>query len=595
MSTFSLTRSPSVITLGGGAPIPTPLGDATYWGEFADYAALSSIPTGEIRLLDTASVLDLGGNESEGTVTFVGTGIIPPLEGWVIKSANSRTFADLESIVIQIVPGAIANVATGLDESAVGVRYVYDGTTWLRAPSGINFQFPLVVSVAALSTIPDPQDRDIAIVFDPPFFGRYLYDIANTRWDLELASFPSVAAMNAYADTQIIIGGLAIVDGVESTAYFYDGASWVRTPGNTSFLFPSVALWGDLAAVEGPEAGDLCRVLNLGTANSTGTARWGGSQWELSTGYFATQSDYDLFAEPIVESAIISIGPEATYFDSLSYRQSGGIPFTWESTDLEDLNNPDPSGIGVTQIGDILQLTLTGGIRTFRLVSFTSGGGNVRTENVWVPVELLTGGTLTMVSRMIGTEADRSTCGLTDDIRGGNSSITGASDTIWTRAAVGNGASNQATMQVTGLALGATQQIYARAIMRAQGVGTVAGARTTIGIQAGGGGSADYLFQGGTAFGPALVDASGVVAGFLRSSSVALLPTSGGGELVEMFDEGASVLTRVWRDGALFQTARRNNVSYAFSFSGLICSRDDAASGTAYADWREVLIITRTP
>jgi hypothetical protein len=318
---------------------------------------------------------------------------------------------------------------------------------------------------------------------------------------------------------------------------------------------------------------------------------------------FASFADMTAFAEPIVTGALAGVEVSANddetavryQYESGWARTAVNQPYVWDSSSLATIGVADPSGVGATRIGDLLRLTLTGGIRTFRLVSFTSGGGNVRTENVWVPVELLTGGTLTMVSRMIGTEANRSTCGLTDIIVGGSSSITGASDTIWTRAAVGNGASDNASMQVTGLSLGATQQIYARAIMRAQGVGTLAASRTIIGIQAGGGGSADYLFQGGVAFGPSLVDASGVVAGFLRSSSVALLPTAGDGELVEMFDEGASVLTRVWRDGALFQTARRNNASYAFSFSGLLCSRNAAAAGTAYADWREVLIITRTP
>jgi hypothetical protein len=227
-------------------------------------------------------------------------------------------------------------------------------------------------------------------------------------WRLYQGFFNTLADLNSFSEP-IYPATMAGVDPSGeftsgSIIYVYDGSNWDRTPDGTPYTYPDVADWAALSALDTHSPGDLARVLNLGFANSTGTARFSGTQWELSTGYFATTVDRDAFPNPVVEGATIYVGPAASYFDDLSNRQTGGIPFTWTITSL---SQTDPSGIGVTRVGDYGVYTnpTSGAVNTYRLatipIAVGAGGGSVTR---WIPPDFYGRANLQVVSYIVGGE-----------------------------------------------------------------------------------------------------------------------------------------------------------------------------------------------
>jgi len=481
-----------------------PLGARTYWGNFATFDDLSTIPAGDIRLYDTAFIDDLGGNESEGIVTFV-SDLFPPLDGWVIQYVNSRTLADLESIVIPIGLGAVANVANGLDESAVGVRYVYDGAIWERAPAGANYQFPSLTSIEDLSTILDPQAMDTVIVSDTPFAaGKFRYN--GTDWQLNTASFTSFSQMTSYNNTPIETACVAFVEETgdfteNAVVYLYESGTWERSAA-------------------------------------------------LTSGY------------------------------------------TWTSTNADDINNIDPSGIGVTRVGDYLQLNLASGSRLFRLKRFTAVGATARIVDVWVPASMLESGTVLLRSYLVGTEANRTGTGFTDVIAGAGSSIAG-NVSSYTRSTTGAVTSANASLQTTGLSLADGQQVYMRAQIRG-----LPGTAGSIGIFAGDGFHVSTPRQVGTATFAFDTGVGAQLNTAVRRSGGAALPNSSSTPtLIEMLDEGRTVTSTVFRDGGFYHTALRNQVAIGSSFTGFLNATATAVSPViaGIMDLKNVIVVTRTP
>jgi hypothetical protein len=576
---------------GGGEPIPTPLGDATYWGVFATFADLDSIPSGDIREGDLASVTNVDGSGSEALVVRS--------EGWKIRSVVCDSFTTLGGISVPIMQGANGFVAS---EDDTGTRYVYAGASWFRAPVGFNFQFPPVTSTDDLAGLLDPLDGDSVFVFDAPLVGRYIYNDQSASWELSISIFTTVAAMNAYDDTNILIGAIAFVDSdgegsINSVVYIYDDGQWNRTPDGIGYVWNQVNNWAGLSAIDGPKNTDRANVNNLGFTHSTGIAEYGSGQWELSRGTFASVSNMTSFANSIQNLATARVKSGGDHDEQSvfyvrkgsSWERSASLTsgYTWTSTNIADINNTDPSGIGVTKPGDYLRLVLASGNRLFRLKRFTTAGGDVKNVDVWVPADWLESGTVKLWSYLVGNEANRIGSGFTDTIAGGGGpSITGdISGSGYTRLQSGSGGSS-AQLVSTSLSLGVNQQIYMRAQMR----GTASGANAACGPYSADGTNVSYaqmysssVFQFHTIAGGNLNSTT------LRSNGSVLPNTSATGDFIEMLDEGRTVLSSIYRSGALYHTAKRNQATLGSSVTAF------AAASGGVLDVRYAVVITRTP
>jgi hypothetical protein len=296
------------------------------------------------------------------------------------------------------------------------------------------------------------------------------------------------------------------------------------------------------------------------------------------------------FSEPIAAGCIAGVQESASddetavryQYDGSDWQRSAvNQPYVWTSTNAADIANTDPSGIGVTRLGDVLRITLANGTRSFRLKRFATPGDIVDAD-VWVPAEWLESGTVKLWSFLVGDEADRSTSGLTDVISGGGS-ITGDVDGR-TRCLAGAASSN-AYFQVTSLALAAGEQVYFRALTRAA---TPSGA--TVLLWAGDGTNLSNPRQ--TAGGNiGFFDGSSIgSSSSLRSSGSQLPSTAADDELVEMLDEGRTVQSTLYRGGGVYHAFRRNAYAAAVSTAFI-----GAFNSLATMDLRHLVVITRTP
>jgi hypothetical protein len=162
-------------------------------------------------------------------------------------------------------------------------------------------------------------------------------------------------------------------------------------PPGIATIWPAVIDWADLSTVAGPlRDGDQVFVSSLGSPASIGLARWddGDAQWALMFGMFATFADMEAFSEPIVTGALAGVQESANddetavryQYESGWARTANGQPYTWALSDLVTL---DPSGIGVTRVGDVGVF----GACAYRLTAPLAlpGGG---TRAFWVPAEI---------------------------------------------------------------------------------------------------------------------------------------------------------------------------------------------------------------
>jgi hypothetical protein len=161
-------------------------------------------------------------------------------------------------------------------------------------------------------------------------------------------------------------------------------------PGDAT-IWPAVADWADLSTVAGPlRDGDQVFVQSLGTGNSYGVARYdeGDAEWVLLLGWFNSFANMEAFAEPIVTGALAAVEASASddetavryQYESGWARTANNQPYVWALSDLVTL---DPSGIGVTRVGDVGVF----GACAYRLTAPLAlpGGG---TRAFWVPAEI---------------------------------------------------------------------------------------------------------------------------------------------------------------------------------------------------------------
>jgi len=160
-------------------------------------------------------------------------------------------------------------------------------------------------------------------------------------------------------------------------------------PGDAT-IWPFVADWAALSTVAGPlRDGDQVFVSSLGTGNSFGVARYddGDAEWKLLLGWFNSFADMEAFAEPIATGALAAVEVSASddetavryQYESGWARTANNQPYTWALSDLVTL---DPSGIGVTRVGDVGVF----GACAYRLTAPLAlpGGG---TRAFWIPAE----------------------------------------------------------------------------------------------------------------------------------------------------------------------------------------------------------------
>jgi hypothetical protein len=363
-------------------------------------------------------------------------------------------------------------------------------------------------------------------------------------------------------------------------------------PPGDSTNYPTVATWAALSGVATPRrTGDRVTVTDSDGSGSTGIAQWSGSAWQLTTGTFATFALMTAFPNPIQTGAVVGVGSGAAsslmryVYDGAAWvRVASGRAVVWTSSSVVDINTTDPSGIGITLPGDALRLTLATGARAFRLRRFTTAGGDIANADAWVPAEWLESGTVRLASYLVGTESSRGSAGLTDATSGGSAITGNISGSGYTRLAAGGAGS--ASMQVTGLSLASGQQIYIRAQMR----GTAVGGTATAGLFSGDGTNVTQpIMNNSGVFQFSTIAGAGLNSTTLRSGGSVLPNTSTDGELIEMLDEGRTVLASLFRSGALYHTAKRNQIALASSFSGL------SAANSGVLDVRYLVVITRTP
>ena len=371
----------------------------------------------------------------------------------------------------------------------------------------------------------------------------------------------------------------------------------VAPPGEAT-VWPAVADWAALSTVGTPgRGGDQVFVSDLGTPGSVGLARWEGAntppEWVLERALFATFADMQLFGETIAAGAIAGVGSGSepslmryTYDATQWVRNASDQPVVWSSSDLDAIGNVDPSGIGVTLPGDVLRLTMASGIGVYRLVRFTTAGGSNLNADVWVPAHWAETGTLKLWAQLVGDEPNRNNTGYTDSTAGGSSSIVGdVSSSGYTRLTSVGGGTN-AQLIVTGLSLGQTQQVYLRAQMR----GTASGANAAAGPYAADGTNISYpQMVNSTVFQFHEINGADLNNTTLRSNGSVLPTTVNPGDMIEMLDEGRAVVSTIYRNGAMYHTAKRNQAALGSSVTAW------ASASGGVLDVRNAVVITRTP
>jgi hypothetical protein len=349
-------------------------------------------------------------------------------------------------------------------------------------------------------------------------------------------------------------------------------------PPGIATIWPSVADWAALSTVAGPlRDGDQVFVQSLGSPASTGLARWddGDAQWALMFGMFVSFADMEAFAEPIVTGALAGVQESANddetavryQWEAGWARTANGQPYVWESTDPAAVANTDPSGIGVTRVGDILTITTSVGTETLRLYSFADGDTpNATARLAWVDASLPTTG-LVLAGYFTGAETADSqlTTQGADTIVETNGAIVYTGTRVSFECTAGANRNVQAQYR-TG-AVATTARVYTRGLYRCS-VGAGGDATTScvanFGIVADGTNAARvYASSAINATAIRCVDGSQVLQGAADSSLAALPGLAGTDQMVTVLSETATGLVRVRRNGRLECSARRNQGTLA--------------------------------
>lgn len=294
--------------------------------------------------------------------------------------------------------------------SGGGISPLGDATVW-----------PAVANWAALGTIAGPlRAGDFAPVTSLGFAGSTgLARYDGAVWQLAQGLFATVANLMAFAQP-IASNALVIVGtGVETDpVYFYDGASWLRTPDGVHYIWQQAANWAALASIPAAQNSDRVALQTLGTAHSSGYAERHGGAWKLVQGRFASVADMTGWSstpgQVVHPGAFAEVKAGGSHDDdSVTYVYQSGAwvrfagltaGYAW---DITDLTNIDPSGVGATQIGDFARYTnpTTSAVEVYRLravtLGATAGSGSI---TMWVPASIYGEAGLTIRGYLVGTE-----------------------------------------------------------------------------------------------------------------------------------------------------------------------------------------------
>jgi hypothetical protein len=153
----------------------------------ATWAALTSID--DPRDGDRVGVTDVDGSGSVGVAQYVSGS-----SEWRLVSVTTTTHTRLTSITRPIVTGAIAGVGSGTAQSLM--RYVYDGSAWVRVASGRA----VVWASSTLGDIANTDPSGIGITLPGD---ALLLTLANGVVSLRLVRFTTAGGSFANADVWV--------------------------------------------------------------------------------------------------------------------------------------------------------------------------------------------------------------------------------------------------------------------------------------------------------------------------------------------------------------------------------------------------------
>jgi len=201
------------------------------------------------------------------------------------------------------------------------IFWQFDGAGWIELGGagalGEATVWPSALNWAALPT-EDLRQGDRSYVEglgQPSSYGIAQYNGAD--WELAQGFFLSEADLNEFT-LPIYLGAFAYVLGGEDFQdgagrfYYYDGDNWIRTPGNTKYIYPQVATVAEVLDIVSPKDGDKVFVVNTGFFSS-GYAVYvaASSMWKLDQGWFPTIANMESFStdpDTVKDGAIVSIG-----------------------------------------------------------------------------------------------------------------------------------------------------------------------------------------------------------------------------------------------------------------------------------------------
>lgn len=228
--------------------------------------------------------------------------------------------------------------------------------------------------------------------------------------------------------------------------------------------------------------------------------------------------------------------------------------------------------------------------RTYRSKALT--GPDAISQKVWIPRDI-SETTLSLVAFLNGDEADapaRLAHGFTDAITGG-ATITGdVSSTGYTRLSSPDTGSQNAQLITLSGAVTSTTKVYTRFRIKASTGGTASTA--FIGTYWADGTNIAYPRQGGNTQSYGYQNSSNVLLsqGALRSAGSVLLSTD---TWIEIYDDGRTVQTSIYRDGILYHADKRSSVTSASNAFAFLVGT--ISSGAAiFADIKDAIVITHS-
>jgi len=415
------------------------------------------------------------------------------------------------------------------------------------APLGDNTIWGVDTS-ADLSSIPTPRTDDQAIAADTGFTWRW----SGSAWELirgTVATTASLPTSNVAGDALFGVGS----DGVSAHTYYgrHSGV-WARAPRPVPFLWPPVANTGSLQA----------DALFDGDRQATTSPN---RVWERVSGAWRVRQATESLASSlptvdVITGALGFVGTAGYVWTGSAWARSGvtlNQPYARTLSSLQDVAVTDLDG----DYGQFNGVSL----RLKRAIPLPGGG----TANVWVP-PVVYAGTITARAYLLGTESNT---GLSTTLanQGWTVATAGAGGSINTTAAPGfvritdsNAGSSSASLGVSAFASGGlapSTKYYMQGGFR---IPLSASGTAAYICSARDGTSAQQLFQGGTGGLQVAADAgnppSAIPSAYVRSGG-SVMPTSGAASVIEVIDEGASVITMFRRDGAPYASVRRNTVA----------------------------------